>query len=310
MRLLLAVCVGGFVGCNNKDKDDTTTDGPQPTDTGPTAFTDRIPQELNSPIDIVWVLDNSWNDGMDAFDDPTLESTFELLLLADPDWRMGILDATATGSQFGMLRDKFETWPIPSTAFQLPNTSGQPRMREALYTALELRRDVSQNQDFVRSDSDLYVIMYSNHEDASDDDTITRADFDTWLAAYEPSNREALGAVTTTETADYWRDRTLGGGTVVTAGSFKKALESIVYAAMGQKSTFTLTHTPTEPPALAWIEYRDHHDEYVLDVDYTYDAAANAITFTEIVPRADSDVVVTYQTEDDVTPDPTGSQSR
>ena len=58
-----------------------------------------------------------------------------------------------------------------------------------------------------------------------------------------------------------------------------------------------------------WLVPPDH-DEYVLDVDYTYDAAANTITFANVVPRADSDVVVTYQTEDDVIPDPTGSQSQ
>ncbi|MEZ4235859.1 MAG: hypothetical protein R3F59_06790 [Myxococcota bacterium] len=296
----VAVAAGLALGCNG-DKD-TTTGDTAPTDTGPTEVVDLLPQTVVEAVDILFVLDATWADGLAALDENVLDHGFETLLLADPNWRVAMIDPAAAGNSFGVLGPKFETWPFPQDPFGLPTHAGESKVRQAIYTALELRKELEQNSTFLRGDSDLYVIVFTDGKDATDDvsDGISQRDFAQWLQALKPDNQVRLGAITTPERAEYWGNHTVGDGLVFEVGSFRRALEEQFREAIDQKVTFQLNYTPTEPPATADVIYRNHRTVYELEQDYTYDDLTNTITFIDVVPRVESVVRVIYETEDAV----------
>lgn len=303
LPLSLALGVGG--GCHKSDPADVDVHEIENVSIGATQVTDEIPQTLTTPVDILVVLDGSWDglfNGLELNDNAALDNGFQALLLADPNWRIGILDSTTSGQAFGIIRLKFETFPYPSAAFRAPNPSGPPESRQAVYTALQLRGELAANADFIRPDAHLYVMVLTDNEDASDDDAdaVTRPAFKSWFDDFTPSKSKRLGVYTTAAHADYWKERTLGGGTVFSGTSWLKGMETMFLDAIGQKKEFPLKYTPREVPETVQVLYRDHTTDYVIDDDYTYDAETNAITFLTEVPPVKSSVLITYVTDDTV----------
>lgn len=269
---------------------------------GPYQAVDRIPQNLISPIDILMVFDGSW-DGMfnqlDDTDSDIRDEIYSTLLEADPNWRIGILDSTVGGQQFGIIRDKFETYPAPASAFRVPNPSSPSKVRQAVYTALELRRELPDNVEFLRPDAHLYVLAVTDNEDASDDDpeAISKNDFEDWFAELAPSKTQRLGTLTIPDRADYWRNHVVDGA-VFEGDAFPRGFETMLLDAIGQKKTFPLSHVPINDPEIVNVVYRDHKTEYVHGDDFTYEEEANTITFRVEVPPVGSVVEIPYLTAD------------
>lgn len=295
---LLVACSGGDDKTPPKD---TSPDGPQP-------ITDTWSQELISPVDILWVVDGGWSEGLDALDRDLENDVFELLLLADPSWKMGLTDATQMGSKFGVISPQWTTWPGPDP-FETPQQSDKPRIREAIHMALELRKDTPPNSEFIRSDAHLYVVVFTNSEDKSEDPTgetttgtpssaISESDFVKWFGDFQPSDSKRLSVVTDSSKVEYWSEKVLGGGIVTEVGSFRTALRTIVLDAMGQKTVFTLTTVPAEPPEVASVTYREKRTDYALGQDFDYDPIANTISFIDVIPPRDSVISVTYLADD------------
>src|SRR5688500_20290881 len=93
-RFVLALSPS-LVGCGSNDKDkDDAVDTDEPVDTAEPLVEDVFVQDLLSPIDILWVVDPGWEKGMDDLEEEALEGAWETLLLADPSWRIGVIDAT------------------------------------------------------------------------------------------------------------------------------------------------------------------------------------------------------------------------
>lgn len=292
--LVLAACGG----------DSEPTDTGDTVDSGPRAYTDVFEQTLLSPVDILWVIDSSWQKGTDDLTSELLNNSFETLLLADPSWRIGVLDSAARGSSFGLIRGTFETFPYPPAVFNLPDPAEDSKPRDAIYTALDLRLEQPQNKEFLRSDAHLYVLVYTDKEDASTE--IDKDTFDQWLRDLQPSNSKRLSALTTPERSGYWADRTVDGQ-VVEAGALRPAIERAFREAMGQRISFTLTYAPLEPPQTVSVIIREHAKEYVAETDFTYDADARTLTFDELVPPPGAQIVVEYETDDEVVELPTES---
>ncbi len=288
--------LSALVACKGDDPADT---GVAP-DSGPVDFVDVIRQELITPVDILWVIDSSWADGKTELQDQELmNSTFETLLLADPSWRMGILDSAASNLSFGLIRDKFETWPYPAGAFDLPNSSNPPKTRDAIYTALDLRLEQPQNKEFIRSNAHLYVLVFTDEDDDASEE-ITENAFQEWLRDFQPSNSKRLSVITVSDKRDYWAEQTVGGIVYTVGTNFEKAIDTMFLDAMGQRTTFPLSYVPVEPPAVVTVVYREHGTDYTIDLDYQYDAEANTISFDKVVPPPGAEIRVAYQTEDDV----------
>jgi hypothetical protein len=214
---------------------------------------------------------------------------------------MGVLDATASGTKFGIIGTKFETWPPPSNAFRVPNPQGPPKIRQSVYTALELRKEQNGNKDFLRTDGNLYIVAFTDKSDATDmgSDGIPLAEFNAWLDTLAPSASARFAVFTTASKRDYWLERA-HNAIVYDAGGFPAGMEQIILDAVGQTRTFVLNYTPTAPPPIAQVVYHEHGTNYELDVDYTYDPETNSITFEKVLPRVGSSVRVVYLTLDEV----------
>jgi hypothetical protein len=294
-RLFLFV---SLAACNG-DKDNTQTG--ETGDTGPETVTDRFKQELVTPLDILWVLDSGWGGGMDALQDSEIvQSLHETVLTADPSWRMGVIAANASGGAFGMIGAKWDTYPPPNNAFAAPPSSSDPRVRDAIYTALELRKEQMSNADFLRADGHLYVIVVTDGEDASQE--LPQADFDQWFSSFEGPVTRRMGAITTSDRKDYWEGKA-HDGEVVDVGSFRQAFDKVLRDAMGQQTAFTLSHTPIEPPATITMVYRENETELTLNEDYTYDPGSRLITLEELIPPPTSEIVVTYEPGEEEAPE-------
>lgn len=280
-----------WLGCSG-DKDTTVPDHTGTTeDTGPEQVTELFPQDMISPVDILWVLDGTWDftDGLSDAIDPM----WEVLLLADPSWQMGVLDATASGSRYALLTKQWSTWPPPNNAFSVSNGTLAPRFDETLYSALELRGTNVANKDFLRSGASLYTIYVTDaDEDASATDTITRRDFLSW---YEGLREDArIAVITDAGNQRYWKDRTVGASTFVAGNNEKVVVRDAILEAVGLQTKFVLEHEPMEPPTTVEVIYRDHATEYELDTDYAYDPVSREIAFKKVIPPPDSVVRVRF----------------
>jgi hypothetical protein len=281
--------------------DDTSTTDTDPTastaDTGPVLVTDLFPQTMVSPVDILLVIDPRWSAIAPSLLEAAFEPTWDLLLVADPSWQIGVLDATEIGSKTGLITKIWGTWPPPRGAFDLGAPgSAEPRFREITYTALELRREAQNNEDFLRSGASLYVVYMGAAADGSTADPINQEGFDEWLGALVPSSERHLAAITDSAHVDYWQERVIDAS-VFEVGGLNRAIKNAVLEATGLETSFQLSEDPEEPPQTVEVIYREHATIYELEEDYTFDAGSRTISFIRDVPRPSSTVRVIYAPE-------------
>lgn len=289
-----------LLACSGDDETtDTTT-----ADTGVPYVEDVFVQAVKPKVDILWLVDAAWDEELD---EPVVESAIETLLLAGTDYRMGVLDVTETGSEKGLILKKWESWPTPAGAFSLGTAGGPPLVREAVYTALELRKEVAQNKDFRRTDAHLYLLVFTESDDASDDDPIGRRDWLDWARALN-SDSVRLGAITTGAAAGSWSalSEDLGEpGVIFEAGSFRRGVDTLMRDAIGQRTTFALTQTPSEPPTEVVVVVRERPETFEVDDDVVYDPTANTVTFSQYVPPPGAEIRVRYRVDAPVVTTPT-----
>ena len=294
LTALLAACEGDADSGDDTDAgDDTDTDLPW--------ITDSIAQTTLERVDIVWLVDPEWDEGVDALEEVVTAGT-EVLLVADTDWKQATVNVTggSESKDWGKFHAVWSSYPDPPNAFDvLP--PGQPltdaRHRDALYTALELKATIPQNEDFIRSDAHLYVIVLGDRVDMSTDLPISYADFLTWLDGLT-SDSKRLGAIVGIDPVlEYFTtmsDDIRGGGFLYQVGSFTQAIQGQMRTAIQQRDAFPLSEIPSEPPRSVTVDVRNEETTYQIDVDYLYDAENNAIVFHEYVPPVGAHVIVRY----------------
>lgn len=298
ISLAVAACNGGPV----TETTDTTQTTPDP------QVTDTFPQTLITPVDVLWVVDSGWAEAQEALNNDLIDDAMHLYLLADPSWRVGVLDAGAEGPEFGVIRGVTETWPRTNPLSVLPDDArGSARYREAVYTAFETLGSEGANAEFLRSDAHLYIVYMGARQDSSDDVTLPIEYFESWLTDLPPSDSKRISILTDTGSAPYWEPQVFGGGNMFVAGSFRDAVLAMFLDSMGQRVTFTLTQPALEAPTVATVIYREQRTDYAIDLDYTYDPVTNSITFTSVVPPPDSTIEVTYIPASGVGTTPTAS---
>lgn len=289
--VLLAACNGDDGG--DDAQDDTDTDLPW--------IIDEIPQTTLEKVDIAWLVDPEWEAGVENIADVRIAGA-EVLLLADTDWQQGTINVTGgpLSQDWGKFSQRWTGYPPPPNAWDvLP--PGQPltdaRHRDALYTALELKSAVQQNEDFVRPDAHLYVIVLGDRTDLSTDEPITYDAFVTWMQGL-PSDSKRLGAIVGIDAAaEYFTTLSEdlgGGGLIYQVGSFEQAIQDQMRQSIQQRSDFPLSEFPSEPPRAITVDVRTELFEFELDSDYLYDAEANTISFNAYVPPVGAKVIVKY----------------
>ncbi len=305
MWLALAV-----LGCNG-DKTETTDTDPGTPHTGRTGsgieeVTDLFEQDLVDDVDILWVVDADWDEGMDGID-AGLDLIEETLLLNDVDWRMGVLDSTDQNQQFGLIGTKWQAYPTPNGAFVLGFPGPESKVYEGVYTAFELRKDNEANEEFLRSSAELYVLVVTDRNDDSRTGDLDTKDWKDWFSVLEPSNARRLGVVTVSSKVPYWEERAVDASVRTSATNLPKVLDEMILEAIRLETSFTLSQVPSVVPPTIEVIYKDHPTVYNLDQDYTYDAATNTITFKRVRPPDTSIVRVKYPVGGIPTPTETGA---
>src|SRR5678815_412211 len=89
------------LGCSDGDSGDTA-DG-DTNDTDLPWIEDTIPQTTLEKVDIAWLVDTEWTEGIDALKDVLIDGD-EVLLLADTDWTQGTINVSSpsAGPNFGI----------------------------------------------------------------------------------------------------------------------------------------------------------------------------------------------------------------
>jgi hypothetical protein len=291
------LALAALAACTSSDDDD----GPADTDTDLPWIEDSIAQTTLERVDIVWLVDPEWDEGIEALEDVAIYGT-EVLLLADTNWQQGTINVTggAASADWGKFHSRWSAYPGPNNAFDVakPNQPmTDPRHRDALFTALELKSSAPANEDFLRSDAHLYVIVLGDRIDLSAEKPISYEGFLTWIAGIR-SESKRLGAIVGIDPVlEYFTTLSNdmgGGGYLVQVGSFTQAVQNQMRTAIQQRSAFPLSEIPNEPPRTVTVDVRGEETEYELDIDYLYDANTNAITFHEYVPPPGSHVLVRY----------------
>jgi hypothetical protein len=291
MWVVLSVlgCEGGGDGTED------TNDG---TDTDLPWIDDVIAQTTYEKVDIAWLIDPEWDEGVTHLNE-VVQDGAEVLLLADADWTQGVINVSspASGPNFGLFARRWQSYPPPPNPYTVGQAFEDPKHRGAAYTALDLKAQVPQNEDFVRSDAHLYLIVLGDRVDATPDELITRPAFLDWLDGL-PSDSKRLGAIVgIDEVKAYFETLSADvgpGGLVYQVGSFSQAIQDQMRTAINQRSSFPLSQIPSEPPRHVTVDVRNEETEYDLDTDYLYNAVLNEITFLEYVPPVGSQVLVRY----------------
>ncbi|MCA9492016.1 MAG: hypothetical protein KC621_18915 [Myxococcales bacterium] len=283
------------IGCSGTDGS-THSAVPVPTaDTGPYVdmVTDLFTQELVNEVDILWMVDSDWNTGNSALG-PGMDRIDETLLLNDVSWRMGVIDTTASGIDWGVIGAKWQTWPTPNNVFRFGPSGPGSRVRQTLFTAFDLKKDNPENEDFLRSTADLYVLVVTDRRDESSVSGVSDDQWNDWFAALEPSEEKRMGVVTVATEEKYWKKLAVNAD-VRYGAALDRIYDEMILDAIHLKTTFQLTQTPTKPPRKVEVIHRDHATVYRIDRDYTWDSETNSFTFRTVRPPDESIIRVTYE---------------
>lgn len=284
LALALAACT------NNNDSTVPTADTSEDL-----SVEDVFVQTLVDPIDILWVLDPTWPDGINALTD-ALEIGYTTLLLSDPAWRIGVMSSDAgTQQNRGAIRGVHETWPAQPDAYNVSG-GGPSKVRLGIKTAFDDRW--ARNQEFLRPEGDLYVIVATNKPDQTTDNDLTNEAFLTWLRDLEHTQSVRIGAITVSapNVYDHWEAlANETGGAVFDVGSFDRGVETLILDAIGQKREFVLTQVPAAPPEEVTVVYRERPTIYTLNEGFEYIASTNSIRFLGEVPRVEAQIRIAYE---------------
>lgn len=282
------------IGCSGGDGSSHSAATTPTADTGPfvQSVTDLFEQDLVNEVDILWMVDSDWDQGNDALG-PGIDRIDETLLLNDVSWRMGVLDTTEGGVDWGVIGAKWQTWPTPNNAFRFGPSGPGSRVRQTLFTTFGVKKDHPENEDFLRSSADLYVLVVTDRRDESSASGVTDAQWDEWFTTLEPSEEKRMGVVTTSSEEKYWKKLAVDAPVRYGAG-LDKIYDEMILDAIHLKTTFQLTQTPMKPPKKVEVIYRDHPTVYRLERDYTWDSETNSFTFRTVRPPDTSIIRVTY----------------
>jgi hypothetical protein len=305
--LTLLACSGG--------SDDTPTTPTETADTAVDPFVEDVfPQNLREPLRIVFLMDPSWGEGVNAVE-ASMKKAMDDLLSANPEHQLAVLSADVSYPSAGVLKSGWIGWPVPADAFTFQTPGGPPHMREAVYAAFQLR--IEANDEFFDEKSTLYVIGVSDKVDASSDSVVTEDGFIEWMDELETFADVRFSMITTSDRkSDYRKVVNQSDGVTFEVGSFETGVITLLRDAMNLQTVFTLSEPPREPPQEIEVVHREVPLEFDIDDDYVYNPNDNSVSFLDYVPPPGSTVRIRYERITGNTPteptdtDPTGGSER
>lgn len=308
---------------------------------------DRILQVNRPAIDVLFVVDNS---GSMEQEQANLAANFpqfmNYFLGSGIDYHIGVISTDlVTGSQAGKLQSAMgyryidEFTDNPTDVFAAMATVGsngnwEERGRDAVFTALDLRRDAPENQGFYRGGAGLEVVFVSDEDDVSE--LMSETEFLQWFEGlkWSPERTNAHAIVTPrnvnqcpeglTPGIDYLElaDATEGQKFNICEDDWAPMLDSLGLATSGLRmeyflsrlpvlSTLEVTVTSPEGITFQYVECLagDEIEDESCQVAYT--PVRNSITFLDEEPEPFSEVYIQYNIRENFSSvgDDAGSQS-
>ncbi|MFM7199745.1 MAG: choice-of-anchor D domain-containing protein [Myxococcota bacterium] len=263
--------------------------------------------DANGKVDILFVVDNS---GSMSDNQQNLVNNFgrfyKVLQELNLDWQIGVV-TTDNGVLQGRTRIITPSTPDIQGTFSenaLVGTagSGDEKGLEFAYQALSEPLVSSQNRGFLRPDAGLRIITLSDEEDYSSRNVDFYVSFfqnlkvSPRLVTFNGITGEDAGCNTSCGAADPARryadavEATGGITASICTCDFISALEALAADAQVYQDTFPLSQTPVEATLKVTVNGQ-------MRLDWTYDAALNAVVFAtpEATPQNGEDVVITYE---------------
>ncbi|MEZ4321350.1 MAG: VWA domain-containing protein [Myxococcota bacterium] len=294
--------------------------------------TDRIVQVSRPSVDILFVIDNSCSM---LEEQSNLAQNFpaflQYFLTSGLDYHIGVVSTDLEDpDDSGKLQRAFgfnyidENTPNPEAVFasmvQLGNGGWSvERGRDAVYTALELRRDGERNLGFYRDGAALDVIFVSDEDDQSV--LISPAEFRQWftLLKWSPDQATAHSIVElgveceeATDTGSFYLEYaayTGGAQFSICENDWEPMLETLGIEASGLLREYFLSKIPVlETLEVNVIEPNELGEDVTigfnvcaagqevvdLDCEVVFNASRNSIVFLEFIPDPLTEVIATY----------------
>ena len=283
---------------------------------------DRIVQVTTPQVDILFAIDNSCS----MIEEQTaltanFDKFMQFFLQSGLDYHVGVISTDMDDPQHsGKLRetrglkyidsetdepvDVFESMALMGTS-----GSGDERGREAVYSAIELKKN-GPNKDFIRDRASLHIVLISDENDHSTNNPIGRNEFGEYLLDLKPNSDNVTfssivhpesfsnGGVFTDEEpgVDYlWLTRNVGGiEWDIRTNEWDTVLELLGVQASGLKREFFLSQLPVEGSIEVTVQYEGYVFGFIEGDEWVYDPQRNSVQFLEYVPEALAEVYIEY----------------
>lgn len=298
---------------------------------------DRVLQVNRPAIDVLFVIDNSCSMEQEQANLATNFPQFMSYFLGSGiDYHIGVVSTDmVTGSQAGKLQSALgynyidEFTENPTQVFSAMATVGadgnwEERGRDAVFTAIDLRRDDPQNQGFYRPQAGLEVVFVSDEDDVSE--LMSAREFLAWFEGLkwspERTNAHAIVTPRNVDTCpeglsagiDYLElaEATEGQTYNICSDDWAPMLDSLGLATSGLRLEYFLSRMPvldtlevsvTNPEGVTfqYVECLagDEIEDESCEVAYT--PTRNSISFLGEEPEPYSEVLITYTIRENFT---------
>lgn len=336
MRVALCCLMLGAWGCKN-DQGFTSSSGNvgigDPPDPINPVQVDRIVQVSKPSVDILFVIDNSCSmEEEQAYLAGNFQSFLSYFLVSGLDYHIGVVSTDMNHpNHSGKLQARSGYRYIDS---ETPNAaqvfaqmaqlgtlgSGWERGRDAVFTAIDLRRDQPSNEGFYRHGAALDVIFVSDEDDVSE--LITRAEFHQWLDGLKWSpemvtlhsivapNLFGDCSVAFSVGTEYLASSAYTGGQTfsICETNWEPMLDTLGLEASGLKREYFLTKVPVIDSlevevvlesdegrvTVEFVTCGPEDELAVPDCEVLYVPTRNSVVFLEYIPDPGAEVVATY----------------
>ena len=228
------------------------------------------------------------------------------------DYHLGVVSTDPFRNQGVLVRDGDLAWVDPDTP-DLIETFGRMAQvgtdgsdRESglwtAYYAVDLHgRRTGRNEGFFREDASLHTLVISDEDDHTPEDIVGVEPFLAWYQGLrEQPDQRTFNLIGNLDDADRYLQVVEGTGGFLNRiddGSWIDALDRLGRRIAQPKDTFFLSAIPVDGEVDVEVLEQGAPRELVPGLDWTYDAAENAVVFQRFYPAAGSEVRLTYRTE-------------
>ncbi len=293
---------------------DTGVDEPELLGAPDLTVEDVFTQTTFPAVNIVWVLDPTWDPVFREHRD-IMGVFYEQLLVHGVPWKVGLMfPVTEPPEAWGQLYNTHSAVASLDSMGQLYAVSTpeqQSRFRAGVRFLMEDRYLEDEDiQEFFFAGGHLSIISFDDSADETPPGFVGRQEFLNFLDEQNVVSSVSISAITvgnaTPDEADIrqeWIDYANATGGVVTSSANPALnLERVVNASLGLTKTWTLSELPAVAPQSIVSTYRGNQQRLFIGEDYTYTTARDAddaivptITLLGPAPLAGTRITVRYE---------------